>query len=198
MEGGMSQMNITDLIDLLTSQAETVCEAEAIALGASGAQGLPTLKDLLAVQDADVRFWALRGLWANGSAEAVALLGQALQDGEEMVRSGAAVALGELKAEAAIAGLARLASTDPGASGNHAGDALSKIGRPAAPALIEAMQHPQAWVRRRAAKALIPVESKQAIPVLFKALEDESYMVRYYTEIALVRMGVGQMVYFKV
>lgn len=191
-------MNINDLIDLFTSQAEAVCEAEAIALGASGAQGLPTLRDLLAVQDADVRFWAIRGLWANGSAEAVALLGEALQDGEEMVRSGAAVALGELKAESAVDALARLASTDPGASGNHAGDALGKIGMPAAPALIEAMQHSQAWVRRRAAKALIPVESKQAIPVLFKALEDESYMVRHYTEIALARMGVGQMVYFKV
>jgi HEAT repeat protein len=194
----MSHTNITDLIDLFTSQGETVCEAEAIALGESDVPGLPTLRDLLMVQDADVRFWAIRGLWANGSAEAVALLGEALQDGEEMVCSGAAVALGELKAKTAVDALARLVSTDPGASGNHAGDALSKIGMPAAPALIKAMQHPQAWVRRRAAKALIPMESKQAIPVLFKALEDESYMVRHYAEIALVRMGVGQMVYFKV
>jgi hypothetical protein len=191
-------MNIKELISLFTSKGEAVCEAEAVALGESGAQGLPTLKDLLAVQDADVRFWAVRGLWANGSAEAVELLGQALQDSEEMVRSGAAVALGELKAEAAVDALAHLAGNDPGASGNHAGDALSKIGMPAAPALIKAMQDPHAWVRRRAAKALIPVESKQAIPVLFKALEDESYMVRHYTEIALARMGVGQMVYFKV
>ncbi|HEX9921365.1 MAG TPA: hypothetical protein VGD99_01765, partial [Anaerolineae bacterium] len=73
----MSHTNITDLIDLFTSQGETVCEAEAIALGESDVPGLPTLRDLLMVQDADVRFWAIRGLWANGSAEAVALLGEA-------------------------------------------------------------------------------------------------------------------------
>jgi HEAT repeat protein len=60
------------------------------------------------------------------------------------------------------------------------------------------VQNKRAWVRARAAKALIPIESRQAIRVLFEALEDESYLVRYYAEMALERMGVGQMVYFRV
>ena len=72
------------------------------------------------------------------------------------------------------------------------------MGQAAAPFLIKAMAAEEAWVRVRAARALVPVESKKAIPVLFQALEDESYSVRHYAGEALARMGVGQMVYFKV
>lgn len=189
--------NAEELFHRFSQVDDEACEAEAVALGQKGPAGLPALKQLLAAPQADLRFWAVRGLWANGSPEAVDLLIETLNDGEEMARSGAALALGELKAESAILALARLLTADSSASGDHAADALAKIGSAAAPALIEAMSHPAAWVRRRAAKALVPVESKKAIPALFKALEDDSYMVRHYAEIALERMGVGQMVYFK-
>lgn len=187
-----------NLIERFTNLDEAACEAEAMALGQQAAAGLSSLAELLAADEVDARFWAIRGLWANGSPEATALIIKALQDKEEMVRSGAALALGELKAEAAVEALAQLLTGDTSASGNHAADALGKIGQPSAEALIRAMKSRQPWVRRRAAKALIPVESKQAIPVLFQALEDESYIVRHYAEEALARMGVGQMVYFRV
>lgn len=190
-------MSNRDLINLFNTLDDEACEAEAIALGQKSEAGLKELKLLAGANQADLRFWAARGLWANGSAEAVELLIDMLNDEEEMVRSGAALALGELKAEAAIESLARLLTSDRSASGNHAADALAKIGQPAAPALIEAMKHPDARARRRAAKALVPIESREAIRVLFEALEDDSYMVRHYAEIALARMGVGQMVYFK-
>jgi HEAT repeat protein len=153
---------------------------------------------LVAADEADVRFWAVRGLWATDSPEAVAWLIQALQDKDAMVRSGAALALGELKAEAALEALAQLLTTDATESGNHAADALAKIGQPAAQVLITALKNERPWVRVRAAKALIPVESQEAIPALFQALEDESYVVRHHAEEALARLGVGQMVYFRV
>ncbi len=194
----MSIPPTSDLIEQFCSGDETACEALAINLGQKEATGLLRLVVLLAAKEADARFWAIRGLWANASPEAVTHLIKTLSDGEEMVRSGAALALGELKAEAGIEGLSRLLTADPSASGNHAADALSKIGKPAADALIEAMGHEQSWVRCRTAKALIVVESKKSIPALFEALDDESYMVRHYAKTALARMGVGQMVYFKV
>lgn len=188
----------TNLIDKFNALDDDACEAEAIALGQNGKAGLQELIQLLDHHNADLRFWAVRGLWANSSPEAVTMLIKTLADDEEMVRSGAALALGEMKAEGAVKALADLLIADPSASGNHAADALAKIGPPSAQVLIEAMKHEEARVRRRAAKALIPVESKEAIPVLFEALEDESYMVRHYAEEALRRMGVGQMVYFRV
>jgi HEAT repeat protein len=186
------------LIKLFSSADDPACEAAAIALGQQGAAGLATLAELLSVVEADARFWAVRGLWANGSPAAVELLLQALSDQEEMVRSGATLALGELKAEAAAESLAALLAADPTESGHHAADALAKIGQPAARVLIKALQDEHAWVRVRAAKALVPVESRQAIPALFQALDDESYIVRHHAEEALARMGVGQMVYFRV
>jgi HEAT repeat protein len=114
-----------------------------------------------------------------------------------MVRSGAALALGELQAETAVSTLAHLLTTDISACGDHAADALAKIGPAAAPALLEALRQDAAWVRRRAAKSLVPVESTTAIPALFEALDDESYLVRQYAEEALKRMGVGDMVFFR-
>jgi len=187
-----------ELITRFTTLDEQSCEAEAISLGKRGDVSLPALAQLLQAEEVDARFWAARALWANQSPQAVEMLVSALRDEEEMVRSGAALALGELKAGTAVDALARLLTTDSTASGDYAADALSRIGPPAEKALIEAMKNGQTWVRRRAAKALIPVESTKAIPVLFEALEDESYIVRHYAEEALRRMGVGQMVYFKV
>lgn len=187
---------MTDLIDVFLAADDAACEAEAVALGQAGKSELPTLKTLLATEAVDVRFWAVRGLWANASPAAVDLLIDALRDEQEMVRSGAAFALGVLRAEAAVAALAELLTGDPSPSGGHAADALSKIGRAATPALIDALTHDQALVRVRAAKSLLPIEDRTAIGPLFHALADDSYLVRHYAELALERMGVGQMVYF--
>jgi HEAT repeat protein len=194
----LSAATNANLIDTFTSADDAACEAAAIHLGQQGSAGLAVLTELLAAAEADARFWAVRGLWANGSAAATERLIQTLSDGEEMVRSGAALALGELKAGAAVEALAQILTHDASESGNHAADALAKIGWPATPVLIEAMQDEHPWVRIRAAKALVPIESKQAIPALFKALDDDSYIVRHHAEEALARMGVGQMVYFRV
>jgi HEAT repeat protein len=188
---------VSELIQRLTGQDDAACEAEMIRLGQQGEEGMATLRALLASDKVDVRFWALRGLWANGSPEAVKLLIGAVEDKAEMVRSGAAFALGELGDEAAVEPLLQLLINDASETGDHAADALAKIGQPAAAGLIEALKQAEAGVRVRAARALVPIQSRQAIGPLFYALEDESYMVRHYAETALERMGVGQMVYFR-
>lgn len=186
----------TALIKKFLSGDEKQCEAEAITLGEQGEAGLAALQELLAAESADARFWAVRGGWANGSPKAITWLIEVLQDEVEMVRSGAALALGELKAEAAVEALAQLLTNDPSSTGNHASDALGKIGQAATSALTDALQSDKAWVRVRAAKALVPIEDRASIGPLFQVLEDNSYLVRHYAEIALERMGVGQMVYF--
>jgi HEAT repeat protein len=189
---------VKQLTQPVTEGNEAAFEAAAIALGEQGEAALPAIKKLAAVDDIDQRFWAVRGLWANGGETAQAMLIDLLADEAEMIRSGAALALGELKAEMAIPALARLMREDPSASGDHAADALGKLGRPAAPALIAALKDERARVRIRATKALIPVESHAAIPDLIHCLDhDPSYLVRHYADMALTRMGVGEMVYFR-
>lgn len=194
-------MSTTDcqtlLRQLLSSTGDEAGESAAIALGKAGDACLSALDELLASDDPDHRFWAVRALWTNGSAEARARLIACLNDDSEMVSSGGALSLGELKAEEAVEALGHLLRHNTTLACNHAADALAKIGQPAAPVLIAALEDDRAWVRIRAAKALVPIESRDAIEPLIRALDDESYLVRHYAEEALARMGVGQMVYFR-
>jgi HEAT repeat protein len=193
---------IAELLDRLnepiTEENEAAGEAAAIALGELGDEALPAISSLMAAADVDRRFWAVRSLWANGSSTAQEYLIGLLTDPEEIIRSTAALALGELKVEAAVPPLAKLMTTDKSPAGNHAADALSKIDSPAAAALISALEDERSWVRLRAAKALVSVESKEAIRPLIHCLDhDQSHLVRHYADEALKRRGVGQLVYVK-
>ncbi len=182
----------------VTEATENDIEKAAIALGKLKDAGLPAVKILLASPNADDRFWAVRALWSNGTPAAIDALLQLLADADEMVRSAAALALGEMHAENAIEALANLLTTDTTSVGDHAADALAKIGLAAETPLITALTHPKTWVRVRAAKALVPIESHTAIAPLIDRLDnDESYLVRHYADVALKRMGIGEMIYFK-
>ena len=182
----------------VTPQTEVDYETAAISLGQAGGIALPVIEQLLTASEADIRFWGVRSLWANGSEAAQARLINVLADADEMVRSGAALALGELQVIAAIPDLLTLLADDPTAAGDHAADALSKMGPPAAASLIPLLSDDRPHVRLRAAKALIPLESHAAIRPLIHCLDhDSSYLVRHYADQALKRMGVGEMIYFK-
>jgi HEAT repeat protein len=107
------------------------------------------------------------------------------------VRACAAQGLGELRAEEGIAGLVHsLADLSPLVS-RIAADSLGRIGAPAIPALIEALQQGETPTRAGAARALSVIQPHEAIPALCAALDDPSAIVTHYAEEALERMGVG-------
>ncbi|MFW9998325.1 MAG: HEAT repeat domain-containing protein, partial [Candidatus Odinarchaeota archaeon] len=145
---------LSQLLDQLNGADDGHCEASAVALGEMGEVALSHLRALLAHGNADARFWAVRALWVMGTPAATDALVGVLEDPSDMVRSGAALALGELKAEAAIEKLVHLLREERDSAGDHAADALSKIGKPAASVLIEALDDAHPWVRIRAARAL--------------------------------------------
>ncbi len=193
-------MQATELLKQLQNPKidDTAAEQTAIALGKLGDAGWAAIESLAHAANPDHRFWAVRALWANGSDAATLQLITMLTDPDEMVRSAAALALGEMRAETAISALLKMLSTDETSAGNHAADALAKIGTPAAEGLIALLENPHKWVRLRAAKALVPIESHDAIRPLINLLDnDPSYLVRHYADAALKKMGVGEMVYFK-
>jgi HEAT repeat protein len=72
-----------------------------------------------------------------------------------------------------------------------AADALSMIGEPAIEALTEMLADESAHVRLLAVRALGRTRSQDTIGPLFSALEDRSYLVRYYAQEALDGLGVG-------
>ncbi len=192
----MDELNV--LINTLIKDAasDDSREQAALALGAWGDAALPPLRNLLQAPDAEHRWWAIRALAALGSPPAVSLLIQALADPDPDARICAALGLGELKATEAIAPLTNLLADESAYVGRIAGNSLVQIGPPAAATMIQTLGNsPSPAARAGAARVLIPLESHDAIPALFAALDDDSALVTHYAEQALERMGVG-MVYF--
>jgi uncharacterized protein (DUF302 family) len=72
----------------------------------------------------------------------------------------------------------------------HSRETLVKTGNRAVPQLIEALKHPQHWVRWEVAKALAEIGDPKAAPALVEALEDEEFDVRWLAAIGLIGMNI--------
>lgn len=72
-----------------------------------------------------------------------------------------------------------------------AAEALARIGPPAVPSLVQALQHNDPLVRREAARVLMRMgpDAKAAAPELTRLLDDEDEMVRKYAAKALGNIG---------
>lgn len=120
----------------------------------------------------------------------------ALGDTDSEVRACAIYALGTRREPEATAALVNLCSDPSPFLARTAADSLWRIGKPAVPALVEALNHRDGQTRGLAARALAHIQDESSIPALFNALDDESAVVQYWADEALERMGAG-MVYFK-
>lgn len=171
---------------------------EIMAAGTSGDGSIVyQLKAAINQGDADARWWAVRALAGIPGAEAANALLAALDDTDEDVVVCAILGLGERKEEKAIDPLVTLLDTANEYSARHIGDALSKIGEPAVPGLLAALKNDRVIPRVQAARSLVRIESRQAIPALIQALDDPEPVVEHYAWEALQRMGVGVTVFFQ-
>ena len=188
--------HLEEFVDSVERGDDARTEEAALAVGRLGDAALPVLRDWLAGDNADRRWWAVRTLAAVGTAAARELLIAVLEDPDPAVRACAAQGLGELRAEEAVAGLVqRMADSSPLVS-RVAADGLARIGSPAVPALIAALQAGEVLARAGAARALSIIRPQEAIAdeyirALCAALDDPSAIVTYYAEEALEQMGVG-------
>ncbi|MGE3808995.1 MAG: HEAT repeat domain-containing protein [Gemmataceae bacterium] len=141
-----------------TDQDPATVVAAVQALGRIGVAGLPALIDALQHPLKQVRreaVWAIKRLGPHGERAVPALI-DALEDSDSRVRMGAAHALGSMGPLAATAVPALIKSL------GHtnlifcrlAAEALSRIGAAARPALEEACQHSDRYIRREASWAL--------------------------------------------
>jgi hypothetical protein len=115
----------------------------------------PILKDLDSADDS-VRWRAVLALGAlgNGSRPAFLALLQAMGDEDEAVRRAAVAALGRLGTEAREAVPALIGTLRDDMLREAAADSLVRIGLPAVPGLLEAMNQGTSAVRWQAAEAL--------------------------------------------
>lgn len=187
-------------LDAIAAGDDARAEEAALALGQLGNGALPPLRDLLADanrstersrRSPDHRWWAGRALAAIGTLAARELLITALGDADPDLRACAAQGLGELRAGEAVEALIRCLSDPSPFLSRIAADSLARIGPPAVPALIAALQEGGVLARAGAARALSVIQPQEAVPALCAALDDPSAIVTHYAEEALEKMGVG-------
>lgn len=178
------------------ARAEAVIPRLTTLTGQAAQEVRAALVERLAAAEAELRWWAVRGLAAlPGDApenrDVAALLVLALRDPEASVRQCAALALRSHPDPACIPALAAaLADPDPLAA-RLAADSLEAIGQPAVNALIAALQNGPQPVKLHAVRALAAIQDPRSIPALFEALSNDSALMEYWADLGLGRMGVG-------
>ncbi len=162
-------------------------------------KAVPLLIEALEHPDSDIRSWAASSLGELGTAAlpAVDTLARLLSGGDDELAKTAATALGALGpgASRAIGALERAMNRDD--YPQMAVQALSKMGSPAVPILIKALDHKNPLLRAAAARALgtMGPDAVTAIPVLIRLLKDEepAYVRFAYLDYhAVSRFPVGE------
>ena len=188
--------DLQSLLSDLTSRDDDRAEGVVPALLLYGESALKALFVLLDDESADKRWWAVRALAEFDAPKVGESLSQALTDPDQSVRQCAAVALRQRPTQNAIILLIEALNNEDRLYARLSGDALTAIGKPAIPALTQALQSVHPSVRVEATRALALMELPETIPILFDASEDPSTMVRHWIDEGLNRLGLG-MVFFE-
>jgi HEAT repeat protein len=187
----MRAIDKTALIAELTSGSDTRAEAAALQLAAEGPQSLAILKELIAEANPEVRWWAARALAEVEDPGVTPLLVQALGDPSAEVQQCGALALSCRPDSQAIPDLIQCLAAPDRMLARLAGNALVVMDSTSVPDLIEVMGNGSQAARLEAARALSEIGDTRAIPVLFKALEEDSAVLEYWAAEGLENMGVG-------
>ncbi len=162
-----------------------------------GVAAIPALLDLTHSADVDSRWWAVRALAASPHARTEDLI-PLLGDSAPEIRSAAALALCDHPHESAVEALIKSLADEDSITAGLAGNALVKIGKPAVLPLTKVVWNASlgVHVRVEALRALAQIGDHRAIPVMMKALDEESALLQYWAKEGLNRLGLN-MVYIK-
>lgn len=173
--------NLADI--LLDDPVIEVRQAAAKALGnTSHPNAIPYLMEALR----DSFWWYERESGADELLRAIEKLGntavepllEALQDKEGAVRKFAALLLGRIGDVRAIESLAMAQYDMHHEVGNASAEALAQFGAPAIPLLMEALSHPESWIRIHAIRALGKIDDPQVTSVLVQLLDGSQREVK--------------------
>lgn len=182
---------IPALIATLADKDSGVAFSAAEALVAIGNSAVPLLLPALSDKRLQVRLAAVYILGQLKAAAAVPALLEMLNDAVNKVRTLVARALGNIGDPRAVKPLISLLERSVRADPNTFtyAMALGRLGQPALPALLGALQHMEVAIREAAAWALSLIPTSESIPSLVQALEDPSPLVRRGAAYTLGRIG---------
>jgi HEAT repeat protein len=193
---GVAMEGLADTIDALSCGEDERAEEALTHLAVWGAEAVEPLKERFASPDADVRWWAVRGLAEVADPRVPELLVKALADPDKAVRWCAGAALRAHPSPQAIPALVVMLADPEALTRRLAGDALVAVGSPAVAQLLEVMKGGEGFTRLEAVRALAKIGDPQTIPALFEALDDGSALIEHWASEGLEKMGVGMM-FFK-
>ncbi len=119
-----------------------------------------------------------------------------LEDVSAEVRQAAALALAAHPAEKAAPILVRALNDDDALVQTLAANALSAIGKPVVPILIDEFPRASASAKIHLMRVLADMRDSRAIPVMMKAMDEDSAILHHWCEIGLQQLGLD-MVYLK-
>ena len=187
--------SLDNLIEDLISGDEVRAENAASQLAELGSSAVPALEVLLKSSNADHRWWAVRTLAQMSDTDTDSFV-DALEDVSSEVRQAAALALAVHPAEKATPVLVRALNDDDALVQTLSANALSAIGKPVVPILIDEFPRASASVKIHLMRVLADVRDPRAIPVMMKAMDDDSAILHHWCEIGLQQLGLD-MVYLK-
>ena len=187
--------SLDQVIADLTSENESRAEAAASELAQLGNAALTPLESLLQSSIPDHRWWAVRTLAQMDSPPQEWLI-FALGDPSNEVREAASLALAAHPTEKAVPDLIRVLNNADGMLGTLAANALTAIGKPAVPDLLEAFINAGPQARIHIMRTLAEIRDHRAIPTMLKATDEKSAMLNYWAQEGLERLGLN-MVYIK-
>ena len=186
---------LDDLLKDLTSGDEARAESAASQLAQLGGSVLPTLDSLRESSNADHRWWAIRTLAQMPEADSNCFI-KALNDVSSEVRQAAALALATHPAEQAAQLLVHSLKDEDTMVQTLAANALCAIGKSVVPILIEEFPQASSSVKIHMMRVLADVRDPRAIPVMMKAMDDDSAILHHWCEVGLEQLGLD-MVYLK-
>lgn len=184
------------LLAELTCGDDERAEVAAGQLASYGDAAVGGIKPLLASQDGDTRWWAVRALAELDSDQATRLITPLLSDPEPAVRQCAARALQQRQDPKAVSSLINALADHDSLVARLAANALVTIGEPSVAGLIDRLQNGPSRVQLEAVRALALIGAESSIPALSQALEGDSSLMEYWASEGLDRMGIG-MLFFK-
>ena len=187
--------HLDNLLKDLTSGDEARAESAASQLAQLGGSVLPALDSLLESSNADHRWWVIRTLAQMPEADSNCFI-KALNDVSSEVRQAAALALAAHPAEQAAPILVRALNDEDTMVQTLTANALCAIGKSVVPILIKEFPQASPSVKIHMMRVLAEIRDPRAIPVMMKAMENDSAILHHWCEVGLQGLGLD-MVYLK-
>jgi HEAT repeat protein len=188
---------LDDLLADLTSGDEPRAEAAAVQFHTHGEKAFYMLAAMLASEEPDHRWWALRALNEFDEKRVASLLLLGLDDPDPGVQAAAALGLRTHPNKKAVPRLLEKLGDPDQLFSRLCRDALAALGTTATPHLIKLLEDPKAshTAKLEAVRALAEIQDPNSISALFKVYQEGSSLMQHWAEEGLSNMGIG-MVFF--